>query len=579
MAAASLPNLFAVAVQITCIALLAGALISALRITSAGLNYVLWRGVFVVCLALPWIQTPRTAHIVIDGMATVEATPQMSAGGVGGAASAAAIDWSTPIALALGAGVAIRLAWLGVGIHRLRRLRRSGEPAPDDEHAEVQARLGTRAEVRYSARVQQPANFGLFRPVVLLPVSLRDYPTATRDAVLTHELVHVRRRDWANVLVEETVRGFVWFHPVMWWVISRVQLAREEVVDATAVALTGQRREYLRALLAFADEVPLAPAPAFARRRHLFRRIVLLSTEDLMSARRIVLSAVAVGLTVAIGSWSAVTALPLQGGVSALVQAQPGPVEQRGSTIADSASLPRRTYEEAPVFPSEAPADASATVTLRTVVDEAGNVAELRLSGFTLRIGGAFSVSMSGPDAVGSFEEFLAKATLRGSPANAPLGADALRPVLEAFIESAARAVGRSRYEPPSAARPVVFNTIVQFTSGVRAVAQDTPILDRLPSADGALRVGGNIRTPRKIMDVKAVYPPEARDAQVQGVVILEVRIEPDGRVGGARVLRSIPLLDQAALDAVQQWEFEPTLLNGSAVPVIMTVTVQFTTQ
>jgi TonB family protein len=229
------------------------------------------------------------------------------------------------------------------------------------------------------------------------------------------------------------------------------------------------------------------------------------------------------------------------------------------------------------MFPSETPSDASATVTLRTVVDEAGNVAELRLAGFTLRVGGAFSVSMSGPDAVGSFEEFLAKATLRGSPAIAPLSPDSLRPVLEAFIESAARAVGRSRYEPPDGALPVVFNTIVQFTSGVRAVAQHRPILDRLPSADGALRVGRNIRTPRKIIDVKPVYPPEARDAQVQGVVILELRIEPDGHVGGARVLRSIPLLDQAALEAVQQWEFEPTLLNGTPVAVVMTVTVQFT--
>ena len=87
------------------------------------------------------------------------------------------------------------------------------------------------------------------------------------------------------------------------------------------------------------------------------------------------------------------------------------------------------------------------------------------------------------------------------------------------------------------------------------------------------------MRTPRKIRDVRPVYPQEARDARVQGVVIIEARIEPDGRVGSARVLRSIPLLDQAALDAVQQWEFEPTLLNGAPVAVVMTVTVQFTTQ
>jgi protein TonB len=62
----------------------------------------------------------------------------------------------------------------------------------------------------------------------------------------------------------------------------------------------------------------------------------------------------------------------------------------------------------------------------------------------------------------------------------------------------------------------------------------------------------------------------------VQGVVIMEIVITPEGQVQDARVLRSIPLLDQAALDAVRQWEFTPTLLNGAPTPIIMTVTVQF---
>ena len=80
-----------------------------------------------------------------------------------------------------------------------------------------------------------------------------------------------------------------------------------------------------------------------------------------------------------------------------------------------------------------------------------------------------------------------------------------------------------------------------------------------------------------KTKDVAPVYPPIAQSARVQGVVIIEAMIGPNGKVQDARVLRSIPLLDQAALDAVRQWEFTPTLLNGVPVPVIMTVTVQFT--
>jgi TonB family protein len=93
------------------------------------------------------------------------------------------------------------------------------------------------------------------------------------------------------------------------------------------------------------------------------------------------------------------------------------------------------------------------------------------------------------------------------------------------------------------------------------------------------LRVGGNIKVPTKIKDVRPEYPDAARAAGIQGVVIMEAVIDPAGKVASARVLRSIPDLDQAAVDAVRQWEFAPTLLNGAPVPVIMTVTVNFSLQ
>ena len=80
-----------------------------------------------------------------------------------------------------------------------------------------------------------------------------------------------------------------------------------------------------------------------------------------------------------------------------------------------------------------------------------------------------------------------------------------------------------------------------------------------------------------KTKDVKPVYPPIAQSARVQGIVIVEVVISPTGKVVDARVLRSIPLLDGAALDAVKQWEFTPTLLNGQPTAIVMSVTVNFT--
>jgi periplasmic protein TonB len=99
------------------------------------------------------------------------------------------------------------------------------------------------------------------------------------------------------------------------------------------------------------------------------------------------------------------------------------------------------------------------------------------------------------------------------------------------------------------------------------------------PPLQAPVRVGGNIRSPMKTKDVKPTYPAIAQSARVQGVVIIEATIGPDGRVQEAKVLRSIPLLDAAALDAVKQWAFTPTLLNGVPVPVIITVTVNFALQ
>jgi TonB family protein len=109
---------------------------------------------------------------------------------------------------------------------------------------------------------------------------------------------------------------------------------------------------------------------------------------------------------------------------------------------------------------------------------------------------------------------------------------------------------------------------------GVNVVPRDVERADARP-----LRVGGAISPPTKIKDVRPVYPPEAKDAGLQGVVILQATIGTDGTVLHGRVLHSVPGLDAAALESVLQWEFTPVLMNGKPVPVIMTVTVNFTLQ
>ena len=117
-----------------------------------------------------------------------------------------------------------------------------------------------------------------------------------------------------------------------------------------------------------------------------------------------------------------------------------------------------------------------------------------------------------------------------------------------------------------------------RFAGFGKGVPFGDPIGIELPPAPPRepLHVGGHVEAPRKVTDVRPVYPPIALRARVEGIVILEAVIGADGRVERVRVLRSVPLLDQAAVDAVQQWVFQPTRLNGEAIPVVMTVTVDF---
>src|ERR1019366_1085277 len=91
------------------------------------------------------------------------------------------------------------------------------------------------------------------------------------------------------------------------------------------------------------------------------------------------------------------------------------------------------------------------------------------------------------------------------------------------------------------------------------------------PPPPAPVRGGGGIKPPTQVKDVNPIYPPIAQSARVQGIVILEATIGPDGHVQDVHVLRSIPLLDNAAMDAVKQWVYTPTLLNKQPVPIIMT--------
>jgi periplasmic protein TonB len=110
-------------------------------------------------------------------------------------------------------------------------------------------------------------------------------------------------------------------------------------------------------------------------------------------------------------------------------------------------------------------------------------------------------------------------------------------------------------------------------------VTENPPPAPPAPGPQPPQRLHQGIQAPRKVVDVAPRYPALARQSRIEGIVILDVIIDETGTVTSTRVLKSVALLDQAAIDAVGQWKFTPARLNGEAIPIVMTVTVSFRLQ
>jgi TonB family protein len=116
-------------------------------------------------------------------------------------------------------------------------------------------------------------------------------------------------------------------------------------------------------------------------------------------------------------------------------------------------------------------------------------------------------------------------------------------------------------------------------TRALELMRQSAPAVPPAPPSEPGtvLRVGGSIVEPKRVFYVPPIYPADAAAAGVEGTVIIEAFLAKDGTVKAAKILRSVPGLDQAALGSVQQWRFTPTLLNRVPVEILMTVSVTFT--
>jgi TonB family protein len=283
------------------------------------------------------------------------------------------------------AGAAIRAVWLTLGAFSLRRLRHTAEridPLPPGVRA-AEAKVGVRAGFYVSARITSPITFGVARPVVLVPPSVLSMDDDLQHAIACHELLHVRRRDWLTVIGEEIVRTVFWFHPAIWWLLNRIQLSREHVVDEAVVRLIESRDRYVEAMLAVAlaeSRVILAPAPLFLRRRSLKQRVAHILQETTMTARRLAASVALSGAALALTAALAVRAFPLEARAPQAGRAQSTPSAASTAPVEIVRGGEHLLHASLPKYPPRArERRVEGEVALEITLDDRGQVSDARV--------------------------------------------------------------------------------------------------------------------------------------------------------------------------------------------------------
>ncbi|MDQ6665467.1 MAG: M56 family metallopeptidase [Acidobacteriota bacterium] len=297
-------NLFPYSAQIAVMAV-AGALLPLLfRVRLPRAMLVYWQGLLAACVLMPLIETHKSEP---GGFARFSATAAAVVSPHSGF-----VQDILPVLIY--GGAALRLAWLGVGLWKLNRIRKNAQRldlAPSCI-VEIERRLIIHAEVYVTDEVAGPASFG---NKVVFPKSWLRLDPASRRAIACHELLHLARRDWPFHLIEEITRAVFWFHPAVWWLVNRIRLTREQVIDREVLRLEVPRDTYMQALLTSARS-NWSPAPCFSSKHQLVRRLESIvhevSMEVTMSKRRIVFATFGIAIGLAAAGHFAVWSFPLQ---------------------------------------------------------------------------------------------------------------------------------------------------------------------------------------------------------------------------------------------------------------------------
>jgi bla regulator protein blaR1 len=373
-----LANIWAYSLQLAAVAAMAGLLVRLLRLRAPGALLLYWQALLASCLLLPAFESWRPVNTRDTGRA-------ISTVLLGPARELPPFPLSRLLLACIAAGIVFRLLWLALGYLTLSRYRRAARALDASGLGldELQRKLDARADMRISAALENPVTFGIRRATVLLPVRWLELDGDQQQAIACHELLHIRRGDWAFHLAEEIIRAALWFHPAVWWIVGKIRLTREQVVDRGVIELTSARQPYIEALIAFSgtqSSPEMMAAPAFSRRRHLVQRVSLILEEITMSKSRLIVSLAAITVCMIAAGLLSIRSFPLVAPHRALAaspQNRPEYVHHVGEA---GVVAPRVLYKEDPQYTQTGrDAKIEGTVVLQVEVEADGRAHNARI--------------------------------------------------------------------------------------------------------------------------------------------------------------------------------------------------------
>jgi TonB family protein len=425
------------------------------------------------------------------------------------------------------AGLLLVAARFLAGAVRTARIIRQARPAPHAQGLADNLRrtlgIGRAVHILESPAAAVPMTWGTRRPVVLLPEAARQWPAGRLHAVVLHELVHVRRHDLLAQVAAQAACCLYWFHPLAWLAARELRKERERACDDAVLSGGVPAADYAGHLLELARAMvqrrSLADAPAMAETGDLEERVraVLDGSRNRAPLNRRLAATVA-ALACALVLPTALVTLHAQAGGGALV----GIVQDASKARVPGCEVRVKNLDGK----NEEVAHAGVTGEFGFANIPVGRYAiEARSRGF----------------AVGKAEVLVEAGRRAEALVTLPLGQ-----INEAVTVRGSR--------PASSA----------------AAAPRTVVPIRIP-------VGGNVQAAKLLNKFDPVYPADLKQQGITGTVMVRAVVSTTGETLSPEVINTVhPGLAQAATDAVRQWRYQPTLLNGQPVEVVTTVTVTF---